>query len=78
VRHQRLPRENGSVAKAATELIVAAERAQDGYRAAPCAGETSGIAAHTCGDQEERRLGRRLWSQVVAVASGLPANVVAI
>jgi hypothetical protein len=63
VRYQRLPRENGPVAKAAMELIVAAERAQNGHRRlaspsptraanvgdvgieAPCAGETSGIAA---------------------------------
>jgi hypothetical protein len=28
--------------------------------------------------QEKRRLEERLWSQVVAVASGLPANVVAV
>ena len=43
-----------------------------------CAGETSGIAAHAVGDQEERRLERRAWSQVVAVTSGLPADVVAV
>jgi hypothetical protein len=29
------------------------------------------------GGDEDRRLGRRSWSQVVAVASGLPASVVA-
>ena len=28
--------------------------------------------------QEERLMERRLWSQVVATASGLPANVVAV
>jgi hypothetical protein len=43
-----------------------------------CAGETSGIAAHAFGDQEERRRERRSWSQVVAVTSGLPADVVAV
>ena len=28
--------------------------------------------------QEERSMERRLWSQVVAVTSGLPADVVAV
>ena len=42
-----------------------------------CAGETSGNA-HAVGDQEERRRERRWWSQVVAVGSGLPADVVAV